>query len=132
VLEQLAAVGLEVGDMWGMTEAVMTTMSPPRTGTVGKHFPHVELRVADDGELLIRGPNTFTGYRKDHERTAETLDADGWVHSGDLGAVSALITLDPAELRAVAGEGDFAELAASSAVRAEVDAAVARANQRLG
>jgi long-chain acyl-CoA synthetase len=188
VLERLASIGLPVGDMWGMTEAVMTTMSPPggtRPGTVGKHFPHVEMRVADDGELLIRGPNTFSGYRKDPEKTAETLDADGWVHSGDLGAVdedgyvrilgrkkdimitsggknlapaaiestlegsspliayaatiadgqkfvSALIALDPLALRELAGEGDFAELAASPAVVEEVDRAVARANERLG
>ena len=67
-------------------------MSPPggtRPGTVGRHFPHVELRVADDGELLIRGPNTFARYRNQPELTRETLDAEGWVHSGDLGAVDA-------------------------------------------
>ena len=90
VLELLAGVGLPVGDMWGMTEAVMTTMSPPggtRPGTVGKHFPHVEMRTTDDGELLIRGPNTFAGYRNDPERTRETLDEDGWVHTGDLGSI---------------------------------------------
>jgi long-subunit acyl-CoA synthetase (AMP-forming) len=188
VLELLDSVGLPVGDMWGMTEAVMTTMSPPggtRPGTVGRHFPHVEMRVAADGELLIRGPNTFSGYRQDPEKTAETLDADGWVHSGDLGAVdangyvrilgrkkdimitsggknlaptaiesalegaspligyaatiadgrkfvTALIALDPVELRAFAGDGEFAELAASPEVAAAVEAAVERANRRLG
>src|SRR4051794_9257540 len=188
VLERLDSIGLPVGDMWGMTEAVMTTMSPPggtRPGTVGRHFPHVEMRVAADGELLIRGPNTFSGYRKDPEKTAETLDADGWVHSGDLGAVdedgyvrilgrkkdimitsggknlapaaiesalegaspliayaatiadgkkfvTALITLDPTELRAFAGQGEFALLATLPTVVREVERAVQRANERLG
>jgi long-subunit acyl-CoA synthetase (AMP-forming) len=173
--------------MWGMTEAVMITMSPPggtRPGTVGKHFPHVELRVADDGELLIRGPNTFARYRGQPELTRDTLDADGWVHSGDLGAVdadgyvrilgrkkdimitsggknlapaaiesalkraspligyaatiadgrkfvTALIALDPEELKAY-GDGEFAALAASPAVQAEVAGAVQAANARLG
>ncbi|MEA2143137.1 MAG: hypothetical protein QOI64_1567 [Solirubrobacteraceae bacterium] len=187
VLERFASVGLPVGDMWGMTEAVMTTMSPPggtRAGTVGKHFPHVEMRVADDGELLIRGPNIFSGYRNQPELTRETLDEDGWVHSGDLGSVdddgyvrilgrkkdimitsggknlapaaietalegaspligyaatiadgkkfvTALIALDPAELRVFAGDGEFAEVAATPAVVAEVARAVERANERL-
>jgi long-subunit acyl-CoA synthetase (AMP-forming) len=90
VLELFAEIGLPVGDMWGMTEAVMTTITPPaarRPGTVGRPLPGVEVRTAADNELLIRGPNVFSGYRKDPERTRETLDDDGWVHSGDIGSV---------------------------------------------
>lgn len=92
VLELFAELGLPVGDMWGMTEAVMTTITPPaarRPGTVGRPLPRVEVQTADDGELLIRGPNLFSGYRKDAERTRQTLDADGWVHTGDIGSVDA-------------------------------------------
>jgi long-chain acyl-CoA synthetase len=89
VLSTLSDIGLPVSDMWGMTEAVMATLNPPgasRAGTVGRPLPGVELRTADDGELLIRGPNVFSGYRKDPERTRETL-RDGWVHTGDLGSL---------------------------------------------
>lgn len=90
VLELMAQIGLPVGDMWGMTEAVMTTLSPPgaaRPGTVGRPLPGVQLRIAPDGELLIRGPNLFSGYRKDPARTRETIDSEGWVHSGDIGSL---------------------------------------------
>jgi long-subunit acyl-CoA synthetase (AMP-forming) len=64
-------------------------MNPPsriKLGTVGVPLPQVEARVAEDGELLLRGPNACAGYRNDPQKTAEMLDAEGWVHSGDLAA----------------------------------------------
>ena len=53
-------------------------------GTVGRPFPGVDVRIAEDGEILVRGPNVFQGYYKDEAATAATL-IDGWLHSGDVG-----------------------------------------------
>jgi long-subunit acyl-CoA synthetase (AMP-forming) len=58
-----------------------------RFGTVGKALPGVELKVADDGELLARGPLVMAGYRGDPRKTAETIDANGWLHTGDIASV---------------------------------------------
>ena len=55
-----------------------------RLGTVGRPFPGVDVRLADDGEILVRGPNVFQGYYKDDAATHATL-VDGWLHSGDIG-----------------------------------------------
>ncbi|HET6507924.1 MAG TPA: AMP-dependent synthetase/ligase [Baekduia sp.] len=90
VLEYHHALGLPLAELWGMTEFMMAIMNPPariKLGTVGVPLPQVEARVAEDGELLLRGPNACAGYRDDPRKTAEMLDADGWVHSGDLAAV---------------------------------------------
>src|SRR5262249_1590844 len=66
---------------------VGTAMPPDRskTGTVGKALPGVELRIADDGEVLVRGAIVMKGYRNQPDKTAETIDADGWLHTGDIG-----------------------------------------------
>ncbi len=84
----LLDLGLPMVELYGMSETsnVLTASSPEqaRTGTVGKGLPGVEYKVADDGELLIRGAIVMAGYRNDPERTAEVLDADGWLHSGDI------------------------------------------------
>ena len=76
--------------MYGLSESSGPMTWEPhrvRLGTVGPAIPGLELRLGDDGEVLCRGGNVFRGYLDDPERTAETLDADGWLHSGDVGTV---------------------------------------------
>jgi long-chain acyl-CoA synthetase len=85
------ALGLPLSEGWGMTElSNAATISPPeaaQVGTVGTLLPGMEARIADDGEILIRGPLVMKGYYNDPERTAESLDPDGWLHTGDIGAL---------------------------------------------
>jgi long-chain acyl-CoA synthetase len=91
VLEFFAALGLPICEVWGMTEtSLIATINPQdaiRIGTVGLPLPGVELSLADDGELLVRGPTIMRGYRKDPERTAETIDSEGWLHTGDIAEI---------------------------------------------
>jgi long-chain acyl-CoA synthetase len=93
IIEFFRALGLPITEGWGMSElSNAATLAPPgrsRVGAVGKAFPGMELRIADDGEVLVRGPLVMRGYYKDPERTAEALDADGWMHTGDIGELDA-------------------------------------------
>jgi long-chain acyl-CoA synthetase len=90
ILEFFYACGVPVMEGYGMTETATaaTACSPEnhRFGSVGKPFPGVEVKIAEDGELLIKGPNIFQGY---HNRAEESFGAieDGWLHTGDLGRV---------------------------------------------
>ncbi len=89
VLEFLAGFGIQVLEVYGQSEDTgPTTLNVPgrtRFGSVGPAFPNVEVKIADDGEVLVRGRNVFLGYYKDPEATAEAL-VDGWLQSGDLGS----------------------------------------------
>ncbi len=87
-LEFFSSIGMTITELYGQSEDTgPTTTNLPganRFGTVGRAVPGVEVKIADDGEILVRGKNVFAGYYKNPEATAETL-IDGWLHSGDLG-----------------------------------------------
>jgi len=93
VLEFFHAIGIEVAELWGMSETCGTgacnRVGEVRIGTVGPPSPGVELRIADDGEVLCRGEFLMTGYRNQPDLTAEAIDADGWLHTGDIGTIDA-------------------------------------------
>lgn len=88
-LEFMLALGVPVMEAWGMSEtSAVTTVNPigaPKYGTVGKAIPGTEVQLAADGEVLIRGAGVMRGYRNDPTRTAEAVDDQGWIHTGDIG-----------------------------------------------
>jgi long-chain acyl-CoA synthetase len=90
ILRFFDAAGILVLEGWGMTEtstaATIATPEDFKFGTIGKPFPGVEVRIADDGEILVKGPNVFQGYYKNEEATQETI-VDGWLHTGDIGEI---------------------------------------------
>ncbi|HEV7733090.1 MAG TPA: AMP-binding protein, partial [Candidatus Binatia bacterium] len=93
VLEFFHAIGIPLGELWGMSETSGAgTTNPPgriKIGTVGPPIPGVELRLGDDGEVFIRGAVVMPGYRNQPEKTAETIDKDGWLATGDVGQIDA-------------------------------------------
>jgi len=90
ILHFFDAAGVLVLEGWGMTEtSTAATISTPddfKIGTIGKPFPGCEVKIAEDGEILVKGPNVFQGYYKNEEATRETI-VDGWLHTGDLGEI---------------------------------------------
>ncbi len=92
ILRFFDAAGVLVLEGWGMTEtSTAATISSPddfKIGTIGKPFPGCEIKIAEDGEILVKGPNVFQGYYKNDEATRETI-VDGWLHTGDLGSIDA-------------------------------------------
>ncbi len=90
ILRFFDAAGVLVVEGWGMTEtstaATVAAEDDFKFGTIGKPFPGCEVRIADDGEILVKGPNVFQGYHKNPEATAETI-VDGWLHTGDIGEI---------------------------------------------
>jgi len=90
ILRFFDAAGVLVLEGWGMTEtSTAATISTPedfKIGTIGKPFPGCEVRIAEDGEILVKGPNVFQGYYKNEGATRETI-VDGWLHTGDIGEI---------------------------------------------
>ncbi len=91
IIKFFKSLGIPLFEGYGMTEcmapATMNTPNNYKIGTVGKPLPSVEIKIAEDGEILMRGPNVFAGYYKNGEETKKTIDEEGWLHSGDLGEV---------------------------------------------
>jgi long-chain acyl-CoA synthetase len=89
VIEFFHAIGVPLAELWGMSETTgYGTCNPPdsiKIGTVGPVSPGVEIKLADDGEVLIRGPVVTSGYRNQPEQTREAIDDEGWLHTGDVG-----------------------------------------------
>jgi long-chain acyl-CoA synthetase len=88
IIDFLRDIGLPMSEVYGMSENCGGMTWEPfrvKVGRVGTAYPGVEVITAEDGEVLCRGPIVFPGYLDDPERTAEALDADGWLHTGDIG-----------------------------------------------
>jgi len=190
ILEFFFACGVPILEGYGMTEtstvATVNTLESYRFGSVGKALPGVEIKIAEDGEILLRGPNMMHGYYKNEKATSETLEAEGWLHTGDLGYLDddgflfingrkkdiiitaggknitpanlenglkqnrwisqaivigdrrpylvALVTLDPEEMPAFAGQHDLQpeDVAASEEMRAEIQKVVDDVNADYG
>jgi long-chain acyl-CoA synthetase len=90
LLEFFGSLDLRVQEVYGQSEdtgpSTMNQQDAIRFGSGGRAFPGAEVKIADDGEILVKGRNVFAGYYKDPKSTAETL-VDGWLHSGDLGEI---------------------------------------------
>ncbi|QSE86550.1 AMP-dependent synthetase/ligase [Rhodococcus koreensis] len=91
VFDFFSAIGIPICEVWGMSETSLAiTISPRdaiREGTVGLPLPGIEVKVAEDGELLVRGATVMRGYRNKPDQTAEAIDKDGWLHTGDIGTI---------------------------------------------
>jgi long-subunit acyl-CoA synthetase (AMP-forming) len=92
-LDFFQSLALPIMEVYGMSECTgPTTMSLPgryRLGRAGIAIPGTELKVAEDGEILMRGPHVFKGYYRNDDASRDTLDAEGWIHSGDVGEIDA-------------------------------------------
>jgi long-chain acyl-CoA synthetase len=89
VLEFFHAIGIPVAELWGMSETCgVATCNPPgevKLGTVGPPVPGMEIKLAEDGEVLVKGASIMPGYRNMEDETAEAIDDEGWLKSGDIG-----------------------------------------------
>lgn len=90
-LDFFAGLDMMIYEVWGQSESTGAgTLNLPgnvRRGSIGKAYPETEIHIADDGEILMRGPSVFMGYLHNEEATNDTVDADGWLYSGDVGQI---------------------------------------------
>jgi len=90
-LDFFLSLGVPVLEVYGLSEcagpSTISSIGEFRTGSVGRPLPGTEIRLAGDGEVLIRGPHVFDGYHRDPDATDEALDTDGWLHTGDIGTI---------------------------------------------
>ncbi|MFZ3502486.1 AMP-binding protein [Vibrio harveyi] len=94
LLEWYRSVGLNITEAWGMTESfAYSTLNYPfradKIGSVGNAGPGIELKIADDNEIMVRGKGLFSGYYKNDIATQESFDSEGWLHTGDIGSIDA-------------------------------------------
>jgi long-subunit acyl-CoA synthetase (AMP-forming) len=91
VLEFFHAIGVPVAELWGLSESTgsgaLNLPGKIKLGTVGQVTPGMEMKLGEDGEVLIRGPQVMKGYRNMPDKTAEAIDAEGWLHTGDIGEI---------------------------------------------
>jgi long-subunit acyl-CoA synthetase (AMP-forming) len=91
VFEFFAALGIPICEVWGMSEtssiATIVPQDDLRFGTVGRAIPGVEIKLAEDGEVLVRGDTVMAGYRNRPDKTADTIGSDGWLRTGDIGTL---------------------------------------------
>jgi len=91
VIEFFHAIGVPLAEVWGLSESTAAgTCNPPekvKIGTVGPAVPGTDLKLAEDGEVLVRSAMVMRGYRNDSEKTREAIDSDGWLHTGDVGEI---------------------------------------------
>lgn len=94
LLEWYRSVGLNITEAWGMTESfAYSTLNYPfradKIGSVGNAGPGIELKIADDDEIMVRGKGLFSGYYRNDIATQESFDSEGWLHTGDIGSIDA-------------------------------------------
>jgi long-chain acyl-CoA synthetase len=91
VLAFMLGLGIPISEVWGMSELTALVTANPRDGirigTVGTPVSGMQVKIAEDGEILAKGPQVMRGYRNDPEKTAETFDPDGWLRTGDIGSI---------------------------------------------
>src|SRR5262249_52069134 len=91
VFRFIRALGINLKQLYGLTESTASCVFQPNGeangDTVGRPLPGVEVKIADNGEILLRGKMVFHGYYKNEEATKSTIDPDGWLHSGDAGFI---------------------------------------------
>src|SRR5579875_2407744 len=126
-----AGIGIPSCEVWGMSElSCVASVSHPREarlGTVGKLLPGLEGKVAEDGEFLVRGPLVMKGYRKEPAKTAEVIDADGWLHTGDI------LEIDPdGYLRVVDRKKELINTAGKNMSPANIENAILAACPMIG